>query len=179
MLRTYDQTLLRLMRNALSEALTIHYGRRSLALEGSLQLLLRHSNTTLITFASRMLASHDPEARFLAGRFLLFYDHSCYMEPCLQLLADPDPEVRAAFALVVGSYWDPRTLLRLLTILQHDPEPSCRVAAAQALGLLANASSLPALTLSDLQDHPTTPFQAHYESYYFEIPANPLQLLAL
>ncbi len=64
MLSTYDQTLLRLVHNALSEALTIYYGRRSLALEGSLQLLLRYSSPTLIAFASRMLASYDPEARF-------------------------------------------------------------------------------------------------------------------
>jgi hypothetical protein len=179
MLRTYDQTLLRLMRNALSEALTIHYGRRSLALEGSLQLLLRHSNTTLIAFASRMLASHEPEARFQAGRFLLFYDHRCYLEPCLQLLADPDPEVRAAFALVVGSYRDPRALPALLTIWQHDPEPSCRAAAAQALGLLANEPSLPLLDLRDLQAWGAIPLEPRYQTRSFEMPANPLQLLAL
>jgi FOG: HEAT repeat len=179
MLSTYDQTLLRLVHNALSEALTIYYGRRSLTLEGSLQLLLRYSSPTLIAFASRMLASYDPEARFLAGRFLLFYDYDCYLNTTLQLLADPDPEVRAAFALLVGSYCDPRALPELLNIWQYDREPSCRAAAAQALGLLADAPSLPPLRLSDVQARSTSAPEAQYQSCWFEMPANPLQLLAL
>lgn len=179
MLSTYDHTLLRLMRNALSEALTIYYGRRSLALEGSLQLLMSYSRPTLIAFASRMLASCDPEARLQAGRFLLFYDHRCYLSATLPLLVDPDPEVRAAFALVLGSYCDPRALLKLLHLWQHDPEPRCRAAAAQALGLVGDEPSLPLLYLSEFQAWSSIPLEPCYQTRYFEMPANPLQLLAL
>jgi len=66
------------------------------------------------------------------------------LKPLLPLLADPDAEVRAQVAKVLGEGKSPELVTALLPLLK-DSEPRVRFFTAQSLGQLGKADALPAL----------------------------------
>jgi len=66
-------------------------------------------------------------------------------QPIVALLADPDADVRARAATVVGGMTEQSARPALEAIVLHDPDSFARRNAAWALGQLGNAASRPAL----------------------------------
>jgi len=72
------------------------------------------------------------------------------LEPTIELLSDPDEEVRGAALLVASSFEDPRIVPATLGLLK-DPDWWVRISAAETLGHLKDARAVPAL-VEALQD---------------------------
>ena len=72
------------------------------------------------------------------------------IEPTIELLSDPDEEVRALALVVAGSFDDPRIIPATVGLLK-DPDWWLRVTAADTLGRFGNANAVDALieTLGD------------------------------
>ncbi len=72
------------------------------------------------------------------------------IEPTIELLSDPDEEVRALALVVAGSFDDPRIIPATIGLLK-DPDWWLRVTAADTLGRFKDASAVDALigTLND------------------------------
>jgi twitching motility protein PilT len=72
------------------------------------------------------------------------------LEPTIELLSDPDEEVRGSAMLVAQSFEDPRIVPATITLLK-DPDWWIRITAAETLGRLKDPRGVPALmeALSD------------------------------
>lgn len=72
------------------------------------------------------------------------------IEPTIELLSDPDEDVRAAALLVASSFEDPRIVPATIGLLE-DPDWWIRISAAETLGRLRDPRAVPALVnlLSD------------------------------
>ena len=66
------------------------------------------------------------------------------LEPTVELLQDPDEEVRASALQVATSFEDPRILPATVQLLK-DPDWWIRITAAETLGRLKDALAVPAL----------------------------------
>ncbi len=66
------------------------------------------------------------------------------LEPTIELLADPDDEVRASALQVATSFEDPRILSATIGLLK-DPDWWIRITAAETLGRLKDPQAVPAL----------------------------------
>jgi len=72
------------------------------------------------------------------------------LEPTIELLSDPDQEVRASALIVATSFEDPRILPATIGLLK-DPDWWMRITAAETLGRLRDLRAVPAL-IEALQD---------------------------
>ena len=116
----------------------------------------------LFTLAAAALAVPAAEAALApeTRKEILIREHSRNLDDgvLLELVADPDPEVRARAILAVGRIQDPATTDALLPAL-HDDDPAVRHAAIFAVGQMEDPGLQPVI-LGALEEAPAAEFRA-------------------
>ena len=130
---------------------------RAIALDQSLDQSIRGS--ALLSFVrSKDPAAHEFVAAFLmdthepAGLrlgcisfYMSFAQARMPVETMIDLMRDPDPDIRFGMATALGTLKIGRAANAIFDVLQNDPDPNVRAGAAQALGDLKDRRGFDAL----------------------------------
>lgn len=118
---------------------------RSSRRKSAIERLKSLDRAWLVKLLTKSLADPDPQKRALAVQSLILVDARETLDIVLQMLKDPDIDVRWEVCYWITDYGDSRAIEPLIKVLLEDPSPDVRSQAAIALGASHSPKAKPAL----------------------------------